>query len=160
MAMLQIKSPALEEGGWIPVRYTARGEDISPGFVLSGIAPEAKTLAITLDDASHPLFPNYNHWLIWNIPVLTVIPEAIPRGKCIENLSGATQGIAYGKNRYKGPKPPLRAVHTYVYTLYVLDAKISLSASSRKRAFLSAIAGHVLQKATLSAKFQSRRVED
>ena len=157
METLRVKSIAFDEGSWIPVKYSARGDDLSPCFELSGIEDGAKSIAITLDDASHPIFPNYNHWVIWNIPVQTIIPEGIPRGKSVDSLCGAVQGIAYGRNRYKGPKPPLKFIHTYVFTFYILDSKLYLTADSQKKDFLSAIDGHVLQKATLSCKFQSHR---
>jgi len=61
MEILKIKSNAFNEGTWIPVKHSARGQDLSPDFEISGIAPNAKSIAITLDDASHPIFPNYNH---------------------------------------------------------------------------------------------------
>lgn len=157
METLRIKSNAFGEGTWIPVKHSARGEDLSPDFEISGIDPSAKSIAITLDDASHPLFPNYNHWVIWNIPVQEIIPEGIPHGKLVDSLSGAVQGVAYGRNKYKGPKPPFKVIHTYVFTLYTLDCELDLAASSRKRDFIEKINGHVLQKATLSGKFQSRR---
>lgn len=157
MEILRVKSKAFEEGEWIPVKYTARGEDLSPVFEIEGIAQNAKSIAIMLDDASHPIFPNYNHWLIWNIPVQRIIPEGIPRGKSVDSLGGAIQGIAYGRNRYKGPKPPLKVIHIYVFTIYILDCKVDLSANSKKQDLLAKIEGHILQQATLSGKFQSRR---
>ncbi|WP_099468311.1 YbhB/YbcL family Raf kinase inhibitor-like protein [Konateibacter massiliensis] len=157
METLKVKSNAFDEGGWIPVRYTARGEDLSPELELVGIAQNAKSIMITLDDASHPIFPNYNHWVIWNIPVQEVIPEGIPRGRSVDSLGGAVQGISYGRNRYKGPKPPFKAIHTYVFTVYILDCKIDSAANSKKRDLLNKMDGHVLQRATISAKFQSRR---
>jgi len=157
METLNVKSKAFEEGNWIPVRYSACGEDLSPDFEIDGIALNARSIAITLDDASHPIFPNYNHWLIWNIPVQAVIPEGIPHGKYVDGLGGAIQGIAYGRNRYKGPNPPLKSIHTYVFTIYILDSKIDLDANSRRRAFLKKIDRHILEQATLSGKFQSHR---
>ncbi len=157
METLKIKSKAFDEGGWIPEKYTARGVDISPDFEISNIAPNAKSIAIMLDDASHPIFPNYNHWVIWNIAIQSYIPQGIPHGKCVDDLGGATQGIAYGKNKYKGPKPPFKSIHTYVFTVYTLDCTIDLDASSRKQDFLNSAASHILQQATLSGKFQSRR---
>ena len=60
MEQLQVKCKGFEEGDWIPIRYTGRGEDLSPELELIGIAPGAKSIAITLDDASHPIFPNFN----------------------------------------------------------------------------------------------------
>jgi len=157
MKILKVKSKAFEEGDWIPVRYSARGEDLSPDFEIDGIAQNAKSIAITLDDASHPIFPNYNHWVIWNIPVQAFIPEAIPHGKSVDSLGGSKQGIGYGRNRYKGPKPPLKSIHKYVFTIYILDCEVDLNANSKKRDFLNKIEGHILQQATISGKFQSNR---
>lgn len=89
MNILKLESSTFPEGGWIPIRYSARGENRSPGFELNGIASGAKSIAITLDDASHPLFPNYNHRVIWNLPVQAVIPEGISKGK---STAGDTNG--------------------------------------------------------------------
>jgi hypothetical protein len=77
-------------------------------------------------------------------------------GKYVGSL-GATQGKAYGRHKYRGPKPPLKAIHNYVFTVYILDCKIELDAGSRKRDLLNKMEGHILQQATLTGKFQSRR---
>ncbi|MBE6013680.1 MAG: YbhB/YbcL family Raf kinase inhibitor-like protein, partial [Lachnospiraceae bacterium] len=53
--------------------------------------------------------------------------------------------------------PPFKLIHTYVFTVYVLDCTLDLAASCRKRDFINNIDGHILQQATLSGKFQSRR---
>lgn len=156
MGTLTVTSDAFKEGDWIPPRCSARGANLSPGFKLEGIPSGAVSIVITLDDASHPLFPNYNHWVIWNLPLRRSIPEGIPKGRTVESLGGAMQGIAYGRHRYKGPKPPFHSTHTYVFTVTVLDNKLNLPANSRKRDVLSAAKGHILQQATLSGKFKSR----
>lgn len=158
MEPLNITSSAVKEGGWMPVRYSCRGENCSPDFNLNGISSDAKSIAITLDDASHPFFPNYNHWVIWNLQVHPIIPEGIPKGKSVERLGGAVQGIAYGRHRYRGPKPPFHSTHVYVFTVYILDCKLNLPASKRKHDFLAVSQGHILQQATLSGKFQSGRL--
>ncbi len=157
MRDLIVTSPAFKESDWIPIENSARGKDISPQLDLSGLLDDAKSIAITLDDSSHPLFPNYNHWIIWNIPVLTQIPAAIPRGELVPQLCNAIQGIAYGKHCYKGPKPPFKSIHNYTFTVYVLDCMLSLSPKSNCKDFLQRAEGHVLQKGTLTGKFQSRR---
>lgn len=155
MEQLIVSSPAFEEGGWIPVENSARGRNFSPELQIGGIAEKAVSLAIMMDDASHPLFPNFNHWLIWNLPVQERIPGAIPAGKELPGLPGAVQGTAYGKNCYKGPKPPLRTVHTYTFTVYALDCMLSLSEKSKAGRLSHAMKGHILQKGTLSGRFQS-----
>lgn len=150
-------SSAFAPGGEIPLEYTARGADRSPGFQLCNVAHSTQSLAITLDDADHPLFKNFNHWLIWNLPVQTTIPAGIPKGETVPALAGAVQGLAYGRHCYKGPKPPLHSSHKYCFTFYVLDCPLALTAGSRKRALLAAMQGHVLQTATLCGTYQTPR---
>lgn len=157
--LLRISSPAFREGDWIPEKYTARGDNLSPAFELHGISPKAQSIAIILEDASHPIFPNYAHWLIWNISVQSNISEAISPGATVKTLGNAVQGKAYGRNKYKGPKPPLKAIHNYVFTIYTLDSKIELASSGNKAQLLQAMDGHILQKSTLTGKYQSHRNE-
>lgn len=157
MSELKINIPKFSDGDWIPTEHSARGKDLSPEMHFRGIDEKAVSLAITLDDSSHPLFPNYNHWLIWNLPVCSVLQEAVPKGETIESLGGAQQGIAYGKHCYKGPKPPFKTIHTYTFTVYALDSKIELPAKSARDDFLKVAQKHILQKATYIGKFQSYR---
>lgn len=136
---LTVTSPSFQPRGYIPRKHSARAEDISPCLELEGICRHAGSIAVTMDDASHPLFHHYNHWVIWNLPLRDVIPKAIPHGKVIDELGGAIQERAYGRNRYKGPKPPFRAVHIYVFTVYIVDCRCDLPPRSRKADLLRAI---------------------
>jgi phosphatidylethanolamine-binding protein (PEBP) family uncharacterized protein len=97
MRALIIKTPAFEHEGLIPVDYTGYGDDISPELHLFEIDERAKTIAVIMDDMGHPI-PAYNHWVIWNIPVMEIIPSNIPHGKTVQMLSGAVQGRGYGKH--------------------------------------------------------------
>lgn len=153
MEELKITSPAFEEGGWIPVCHSGYGADISPELIIEGLDSSAVTLAITLDDAGHPLVPNYNHWLAWNIPAVNRIPENLPKGGVCESPFHIEQGMAYGKHCYRGPKPPFNWLHDYVFTVYALDSEISIGADSDKKALLSEVEGHILQKGVLTGKF-------
>lgn len=157
MKQLKIDFPAFKAGDWIPVEYTARGMDISPEIHIDGVNEEAISIAITLDDVSHPLFKIYNHWLIWNLPILTVIPKAIPKGEPNGSLNGTMQGLAYGKHCYKGPKPPLKMIHDYTFTVFILDTQLVLPKTAKREDFFRAADGHILQRATYTGKFQSRR---
>lgn len=157
MNQLTLTSPDFQDGGWIPLKHTGRGEDLSPCLELHGLAKESKALAVILEDASHPLFKNYTHWLIWNLPPRPLIPAGISAGKTAPDLEGAVQGIAYGRHRYRGPKPPLQCNHTYVFTVFALDCRLELSPFSRKSGLLHKMEGHILQSASLSGQFQSRR---
>lgn len=153
-ANLKVTSPAFDEGGIIPVRYTGRGEDISPPLVIEGISPGAKSIAILLDDLDFPLGV-YNHWIIWNIPAdMPNIPEAVPKGETVPELGGAIQGKSQygGKHYYRGPLPPF-GTHRYVFKVYVLDTMPELDADAGKLDLQKAMDGHILQYGTLMGSF-------
>lgn len=151
MEHLIVTSPAFENEAVIPIQYTGRGEDISPELHLSPIDENAKSLAIIMDDLGH-LIPEFNHWVIWNLPVSRTIPASIPHGAHV--LNGATQGRGYGKHRYRGPKPPFNQSHRYRYSIYALDTLLSLPETARKRDLLEAIRWHVLQEGHLIGRFR------
>ena len=156
MTDLVIKSPAFEEGGWIPQEYTGYGEDKSPELWIENLSNDAKSLVITLDDASHPLFKNYNHWIAWNVEVVDKIPEGLPQGEEILEPIYMRQGVGYGKHKYRGPKPPFNWNHTYVFTVYALDQNLTLPNISDKELVVRLMEDHVLQKGTLTGKYQRR----
>lgn len=152
--MLTLHSPAFPEGGIIPTRHTGRGEDLSPPFTAKGIPEGSVSLSILLEDTSHPLFRDFPHWLIWNLPVAEHIPEGIAPGGAVEVLGcTASQGTAYGPRRYVGPKPPRWRRHLYRFTLLALDCRLELPPSTGKRRFLEVAEEHILERATLSGWF-------
>ncbi len=152
--MLTLHSPAFPEGGIIPTRHTGRGEDLSPPFTAKGIPEGSVSLSILLEDTSHPLFRDFPHWLIWNLPVAEHIPEGIAPGGAVEVLGcTASQGTAYGPRRYAGPKPPRWRRHLYRFTLLALDCRLELPPSTGKRRFLEVAEEHILERTTLSGWF-------
>ncbi len=157
MNELYITSPAFGYGEKIPMEYSGFGEDISPMLQLKNLSPEAASLAVIMDDLDVPFCKTYTHWLIWNIPRMETIPSAISHGKTVPSLGNAVQGIGYGVNRYRGPKPPAflpPLVHNYIYRVYALDCFLELSCNSRKKDLLRAMEGHILQYTALLGQFR------
>ena len=152
-AVLEFTCIGIENNGKFPVENTGRGQDISPGFLIKNLSSRAKTLAITLEDLSHPV-KDFTHWLIWNIPATSQVHSGIPSGNHVSALDGACQGIGYGFHRYAGPKPPKGKTHTYRFTVYALDCELRLSVHSLKKAFLKKADGHIIQKGNITAKFE------
>lgn len=148
--LLNVYYPGIENGRF-RLEHTGRGEDLSPELALENLSPDAKTLAVVLEDMSHPI-KGFTHWVIWNLPAADKIPGAVPAGKSVPN--GAVQGIAYGLHRYAGPKPPRHMRHTYRFTVYALDCVLDLSSGARKKAFFRAAEGHILQSGSISGKFE------
>ncbi|MCX4367059.1 MAG: YbhB/YbcL family Raf kinase inhibitor-like protein [Clostridia bacterium] len=152
MEQLIFSLPEFINGDTFPFDHTGRGKDLSPEIVIKNLSEKAKTLAVTLEDISHPI-KDFTHWLIWNIPAASKIIKAIPKGKYVSDI-GATQGVAYGMHRYAGPKPPHGKTHTYRITVYSLDCLIDLSANKRKKHFLKKAESHILQKGCLEYSFE------
>lgn len=150
MEALKVRCPGIQNGKFL-LEHTGRGTDRSPELILENLSPEAVTLAVVLEDMSHPI-KGFTHWVAWNLPVSDRIPEGIPAGKTIPG--GGAQGVAYGLHRYVGPKPPRRAKHTYRFTVYALDCALDLDSGARKKAFLRAAEGHILQSGSISGEFE------
>lgn len=144
---LTVASSAFENLGVMPDKYTGRGEDISPDLELSGLSENAVSIAITMDDLDVPWKSNFTHWVIWNISPTVLIPEGIAHGETVQELGGAVQGVAYGRNRYRGPMPPF-GTHRYQFHVFVLDTALDLDSSSGKNDLLNAMEGHILQYGT------------
>lgn len=151
--ILEFVCTGIEDSGVFPPENAGRGLDVSPEFILRNLSANAQTIAITLEDLTHPI-QNFTHWVIWNIPAAGRVKASIPAGANVPGMNGARQGIGYGFHRYAGPKPPRGKTHTYRFTVYALDCKIELSAHATKRAFLKRAEGHILQKGSITSRFE------
>lgn len=152
--ILEFECVGLKDRKKFPIEYTGRGKDNSPEFILHNLSPNAKTIAIILDDVKHHLFGVYNHWLIWNIPAQSKIHGSIPAGKKVPSLGEAMQGKGYGRYKYAGPKPPKGKQHEYKFTIYTLDAKIDLNNNAKKKQLLQAIEPHIIQVGEVTGVFE------
>ncbi len=57
MEQLRFTLPDFTDGDVFPLDYTGRGKDISPEIVIENLSAKTKTLAVTLEDVSHPVLP-------------------------------------------------------------------------------------------------------
>lgn len=156
MKELLISSPQFENEGRIPDCCAGFAEDKSPELHIEGIPAEAVSLAVILDDLGHPIQPGFNHWTAWNIPPVSTIPRNLPAGAVVEEPIHIEQGAAYGKHRYRGPKPPINRNHRYRFTVFALDIKLDLQPDARKSDLLKAIENHVLAEGTLFGTYQRK----
>ena len=154
---LQVASTAFRNNGYMPERYTGYGADESPPLTLTGLVPEAKSIAAIMADLDIPVIRAFPHWLIWNLPVQAEIPGKIPQGEMLGQLGGARQGLAYGRHEYRGPKPPqfIRRRHRYVFTVYALDTVLDISSDAKHKQLLAAMQGHILQQGSLMGLYRN-----
>lgn len=142
--MLTLTSPAFEHNGTIPKRYTCDGENVNPELRIGGIPPNAKSLALIMDDPDAPV-GTFTHWLVWNIPPGTA---QIPVG--VKNIG--VEGItSFSRPGYGGPCPPPGKKHRYYFKVYALDTTLELLTAGANRNQLElGIEKHLLAVAELT----------
>lgn len=147
-----LKSPAFEDHGMIPERYTCEGSDLNPELHIHNTPEEAKSLALIMDDPDAPTGV-FTHWLIWNIsPEVTTI-------KVGEVPEGARQGItSFHKVGYGGPCPPTGKSHRYYFRLFALDRVIDLPESAHREDLERLIQAHVIGRTELLGTYKRESV--
>jgi Raf kinase inhibitor-like YbhB/YbcL family protein len=134
MAMT-LSSPAFQQNGHIPSKYTCEGEDFSPPLAWEGVPNGAKSLVLIIDDpdAPDPKAPKmvWVHWVVYNIPPDTKgLPENV--GKAGLPQSALLGLNDFKKTQYGGPCPPIGR-HRYFHKLYALDITLDLKVRRNRR---------------------------
>jgi Raf kinase inhibitor-like YbhB/YbcL family protein len=138
---MELSSPSFENGETIPIKYTKKGENISPPLIFSNVPENAKSLVLIMDDPGGPLI-TFVHWLVWNIPPNTT--KIMEREKIIYPQGKNT----LRKHGYVGPCPPF-GTHRYFFKLYALDKTIDLEPGANKKKLERAISKHIIAEAKL-----------
>ena len=149
-----LRSPAFENGGRIPRRYTCDGDDVSPPLEWSGAPEGTKSYALIMYDPDAPR-GTFIHWVLYNIPAgLNALPEAVPREPVVEGIG--VQGVNdFGRTGYGGPcPPPGHGAHRYFFALHALDTgDIGLGSGASAEEVVERIRGHVLGYAVLMGTY-------
>src|SRR5438128_11501840 len=136
-AKMKISSPAFQEGGMIPEKFSKNGQNVNPELRIEGAPAEAKSLALIVDDPDAPV-GLFTHWLVWNIdPKTTQIAEdSVPKG--------AVQGTNdFPGQRYDGPQPP-SGTHRYYFKIFALDLMLDQKSDPTRRELDAAMKRHVI----------------
>jgi Raf kinase inhibitor-like YbhB/YbcL family protein len=152
---LTISSPAFNDGGSIPARYTCQGDDLSPELKWENLPRGTQSLALIVDDPDAP-GTTWVHWIVYNLPAnIGGLVEGASQGnaRSFELPDGAIQGVtSFGRNDYGGPCPP-SGQHHYHFKLYALD--VSLEGSGLDKAgLLKAMDGHILAQSELVGLYE------
>jgi Raf kinase inhibitor-like YbhB/YbcL family protein len=145
----KVTSPVFDNNKDIPRRYACDGKNINPPFEIKNVPPQAKSLALLIDDLDAPR-GTYVHWILWNIdPMVKEIKEdSVPEG--------AVQGTNdFKKRNYGGPCPPSRA-HRYLFKVFALDRRLDLGSDSTKMDLQKAMKGHVIAEAQLIGRYKKK----
>jgi Raf kinase inhibitor-like YbhB/YbcL family protein len=131
----------------LPNDCTCDGKDISPLISVGGVNTAiSKSLAIICNDQDAPGGGGFVHWIAWNVELVTMIPDKIPKTSEVSFPVKAVQGKnSFGKIGYNGPCPPPGQTHRYFFKIYGLDTVLSLPPGSTKDQLVKAMEGHVAQ---------------
>jgi Raf kinase inhibitor-like YbhB/YbcL family protein len=142
-ATMTVSSTAFQPGAPIPVRYTCKGDNLSPPLRWS--APPAGTveLALVVDDPDAP-GGTFVHWVLAGIPAsLTQLAEnQVP--------SGAVEA-----RDYTGPCPPSGPTHHYRFTVYALGRSPGIQQGADQQQAIAAIQGAATAQGQLVGTFQT-----
>jgi Raf kinase inhibitor-like YbhB/YbcL family protein len=134
----------------IPVKYGCNGKNISPE--LHWANPPANTQSYTLLLSSKFWAQGIVYkWVVYNIPP-TVMKFAEGASKDLPERA-LTATNTFGDDIYRGPCPPDDKLHEYVFTLYALDAMLTLDESNIENV-LEKIQPHILKQAEWVGTFK------
>ncbi|MGP3948084.1 YbhB/YbcL family Raf kinase inhibitor-like protein [Streptomyces sp. 7N604] len=121
MTGIELHSAAFSDHSTIPLRYSKDGENVSPPLTWSGVPDDTEELVLLCEDPDAPS-GSFVHWLVTGIPPDShgVDPGQAPPGTAFTN--------GFGDRGWDGPLPPVGDnAHRYIFHLYALPDRISLS---------------------------------
>src|SRR5438094_9797831 len=143
---MKLTSRAFGHNEKIPVRYSRRGDNVSPPLAWTQVPAGAKSLALIVDDPDAPSGV-FVHWLVYGIPPGTT---QFDEGSIPKSLHQGRNG--FGDIGYGGPQPPSRT-HRYFFHLYALDREIELPPGASRQELEVAMRGHILEEAQLMGQY-------
>ena len=136
-------------GSVMPSRYTCSGpRALSPPLEWTGAPKGTKSIALVVDDSDAPITP-YVYWIVFDIGPLT---SAIPEGNVPPGARQARGSAGYA--RYDPPCPGPQG-HGYRFTVYALNAVLSLPNGTSLQSAWEAIAAATIGRGRLPARATS-----
>src|SRR5712691_7767432 len=147
---MKISSPAFQEGGTIPEKFSKNGQNANPALRFEGAPAEAKSLALIVDDPDAPS-GLFTHWLVWSMdPKTTEIAESSVPEKAVQGTND------FPKTGYGGPCPP-SGTHRYYFKIFALDQMLDLKAGAKRSAVDAAMRGHVIAQGELMGRYSRKK---
>ena len=149
---MSITSSAIKDGV-IGDQYGKRGNQkkgSTPTLSLPLSVVDAPDGAVCFAVQMTDLDVTWVHWLAVNIETAD-----LPENASISLASSMVQGKnSFGALGYGGPTPPDK-LHTYLITVYALDAKVNLKNNFTQSQLKNAIKGHIMAEASIRGKYSN-----
>lgn len=153
---IALESPAFEDAGSIPPRYTADGEKISPPLAFRGAPADAEALVLIVEDPDAPTPEPLAHLIAWDLPPeLSEIPEGQFKSPGHDGLEENLGRNAFHQTAWLPPDPPAgHGPHLYVFQVFALDRKLDFAHAPSRKAVVDAMRSHVLAKGVLVGTYE------
>jgi Raf kinase inhibitor-like YbhB/YbcL family protein len=153
---IALESPAFDDGGSIPPRYTADGVKISPPLSVRQAPDDAEALVLIVEDPDAPAPDPLLHLLAWDLPPdLQELPEGELKSPGHNGLAENLGRNAYQQTAWLPPDPPKgHGPHLYVFQVFALDRKLDFARAPRRKDVIEAMRDHVLAKGVLVATYE------
>ena len=151
---IKITSPAFEEGGLIPKKYTCDGSNVSPPLRWDSVPDGTESIAIICEDPDAPS-GTWMHWILFNLPAeCRELAENIPDDETLHDST--RQGINdFGSIGYSGPCPPW-GIHRYFFKIFALDCTLDIVHLVDKDILNLAMGDHILATGQLMGRYQRK----
>jgi Raf kinase inhibitor-like YbhB/YbcL family protein len=151
---MQVTSTAFEDGGIIPIRYTSHGDNIQPGFTITGAPETTASFAIIFHDIEVAIgggTGDVTHWVAFNITSREIPEGSLP--------AGSVQGNNIrGQASYMGSGAPYAdRYHHYVFEFYALSDTLNLPEGASRDDVMAAMQGKVVAKAAYVGRYANAR---
>lgn len=145
-----LSSPAVKNGGQLPVEFTGDGDSASPPLAWSDAPAGTKCFALVM----HHIAPDFVkwYWILYDIPAATQQLAKNTRGVGVPGSNSVNHRTEYAPPHSKGP-----GVKEYICTLYALSEMPKLSvppAQVTRDLLLEAMRGHILASAELHFTYE------
>ncbi len=148
---LIVASAAFPDGAFIPHRFTAGGENISPPLTFGAPPRGAQSLALVVEDPDAPTVFPFVHWVVANLATDT---RELPVGAGL-GVQGRNSMLKTG---YIGAAPPKGdRAHRYFFQFFALKAPLVISAHPGRHELLAAMKDQVIAYGELVGKFERPR---
>jgi Raf kinase inhibitor-like YbhB/YbcL family protein len=151
--VFKLRSKAFTDGGFIPMRYTCDGDNLSPPLEWTEPPRRTASLVLICDDLDAP-GATQTHWLMYNIPPdYCVFPQGMHKTEVLP--WGCAQGCNdFGEIGYGGPCLNDGQSHRYIFRLFAVDATPSIPPGLSRMEVFQRIRAHILADTSLVGCYQ------
>lgn len=142
-ADFKLTSRAFAPNSFIGKQYTCGGKNISPSLSWKNAPLGTKSFVLIVED-KEATQGTWVHWLLFNLPATKTnlyAGEPLPK----DAISGKN---SWNQSGYSGPCPP-SGIHHYIFTLYALNARLTVNSNVNASDIMNAMQDKILAKTEL-----------